>query len=49
MLNDFKSDRIWSFTIFNDPLHDLEEQQRQFQQRINEMTAAQEKSPSEQS
>ena len=27
VLNDFKSDRIWSFTIFNNPLHDLEEQQ----------------------
>lgn len=45
VLNDFKSDRIWSFTIFNNPLHDLEEQQQQFQQRINEMTAAQGREP----
>jgi predicted nucleotide-binding protein len=41
VLKDFQSDGIWSFTIHNNPLHDLEEQRRQFHQRINEMAAAQ--------
>jgi predicted nucleotide-binding protein len=45
VLKDFQSDRIWSFTIYNNPLHDLEEQCRQFQQRINEMAAAQRGEP----
>lgn len=45
VLKDFQSDRIWSFTIFNNPLHDLEEQRRQFQQSINDMADAQGKEP----
>ena len=45
VLKDFQSDRIWSFTIFNNPLHDLEEQRRQFQQSINDMADAQGREP----